>query len=91
MFNKGFLCSNCGPIPKAKKRSINKVQHNTCPECLSVVTEWERPLNERSGHCNNCGNGGFVLALHKGNLLRKCKKCSEVYNLDKSEIIRKGE
>jgi hypothetical protein len=89
-FNQGFLCPDCGPIPTAKKRSIAKVQHDTCPDCGKIVSKWERPLNERSGRCNNCGGGAFTLVMWKGDLLRKCKKCDEVYNTDTKIVKRKG-
>lgn len=94
MFNHGFYCTNCGPIEKAKERSINKVRHKTCNECGSIVTSWERPLNERVGRCANCAHGSFTLALGKGKLkgqlLRKCKHCGQVSNPDTNEILREG-
>lgn len=91
-FNIGFLCPECGPIQTAKKRSINKVQHDTCPTCLKIVTRWERPLNERSGHCGNCAGGSFSLSVVNSQLLRCCKKCGEVVNTDKNcEIVKKGD
>lgn len=90
MFNQGFICSKCGPIPTAKNKTINKTQYQVCPDCSHVVHKWERPLNERSGRCGNCAKGSFTLALHKGRLLRCCKECAEVKNTDTGEIIRKG-
>lgn len=90
-FNKGFYCKDCGPIQKAKKRTIKKVQYNTCPTCHTIVDEWERPLNERDGRCGNCGYGSFKLAMTKGRLLRMCKQCSEVVDTDnKNKVVRKG-
>lgn len=89
-FNRGFLCPQCGPIEKAKKKTISKVQYDTC-DCGRVVTKWERPLNERMGRCSNCANGGFTLAMVKGQLLRCCKKCKMVINPDTNKIIREGE
>jgi hypothetical protein len=90
-FNKGFYCSNCGPIPNSKKRSINKTQYDLCPNCDNIVTPWERPLNERTGRCSNCGNASFTLAIVKHHLLRCCKRCKEVYDIDADKVIRKGE
>lgn len=89
-FNKGFLCPSCGPIPTAKKSSRNKVQFDVCLACSNVVSKWERPLNERAGRCGNCGGGAFTLAVWKGDILRKCKTCDEVFNVDKNEVTRKG-
>lgn len=91
-FNNGFYCPNCGPIPRARTRSRNKVRVNTCHNCEAVVTVWERPLNERIGRCGNCANGWFKLAVVKGQLLRCCKVCDEVVNTDKNnEITREGD
>jgi hypothetical protein len=89
-FNRGFMCKNCGPIEKAKSKQITKVKHNVCPNCSEIVTEWERPLNERAGHCGNCVGASFTLAIVKGQLLRCCKTCKEVYNTDRGEIVREG-
>lgn len=91
MFNKGFKCPNCGPVESAKKKTINKVQYDTCPNCSSIVSKWDRPLNERDGRCGNCGNGAFTLALVKSQLLRCCKVCKEVYNTDRNNIVREGD
>jgi hypothetical protein len=91
VFNIGWMCKECGPVQESKKRSINKVQWDCCKVCGGIVTPWERPLNERSGRCGNCGNGSFKLAMFKGNLLRCCKKCDEVVNTDQNcKITRKG-
>jgi hypothetical protein len=89
-FNKGFICTNCGPIEKAAKKTIKKVQYNICAGCGSVVMEWERPLKERPGRCGNCAGGGFKLAIVKHQLLRCCKTCQEVINPDSGEIKRRG-
>lgn len=89
-FTKGFLCANCGPVQKSKKRSINKVHHETCVECKGIVEPWERPKRERIGCCSHCGNGTFKLALYKSDLLRKCKGCGSVYNVDRGEMVREG-
>jgi hypothetical protein len=89
-FNQGWLCKECGPVPESKKRSIAKVKYDCCKVCGGIVTPWERPLNERTGRCGNCGHGAFTLALHKGQLLRCCKQCIEVYNTDTHEVIRQG-
>lgn len=90
-FTKGFKCALCGPIEKAKTKTINKVKHNICPECLNIVVLWDRPLKERSGHCSNCGYASFKLAIVNGDLLRCCKRCMEVVNTDKNcEVVRKG-
>ncbi|AHJ88651.1 hypothetical protein GBK2_53 [Geobacillus phage GBK2] len=90
-FNKGFLCPTCGPIEKSKKKTIKKVQYDTCPDCGNIVTPWERPLNERPGRCGNCGNAKFKLAMVKGHLLRCCQHCSEVFDVDANKVIRKGQ
>jgi hypothetical protein len=91
-FNIGFMCPECGPIQTAKKRSISKVQYDTCPTCSNIVTRWERPLNKRSGRCNNCANASFTSAIVKSRLLRCCKKCSEVVDIDSDcKVIRKGD
>lgn len=89
-FNRGFMCAECGPIQKSKRRSVKKVQYDTCPTCSKIVNPWERPLNERAGRCGNCGEASFLSAVWKGDILRKCKKCDEVYNVDKEKISRKG-
>lgn len=89
-FNSGWMCKQCGPVKESKKRSINKVQFDCCKNCNEVVTKWERPINERAGHCGNCGNASFKLAMFRSDLLRKCKQCGEVYNTDKREVKRKG-
>lgn len=90
MFNRGFLCASCGPIEKASKKTIKKVQYDICPECGAIVKEWERPLNERPGRCGNCAGGSFKLAIHKGQLLRCCKTCKEVINPDTGKVTRGG-
>jgi uncharacterized Zn finger protein len=90
-FNKGFLCPTCGPIEKSKKKTIKKQQYDTCPNCGEIVTKWERPLNERAGRCQNCGNASFTLAIVKHHLLRCCKQCKQVYDVDAEKVIRKGE
>lgn len=89
-FNRGWLCGTCGPIPKAKTSNINKIPHNLCPKCSTIVNEWERPLTERSGRCACCGHAHFELRMHKSQLLRRCRNCNEVYNIDTEKIIRKG-
>jgi hypothetical protein len=90
MFNIGFLCLECGPIETAKKSQRNKVTQNTCPTCGGIVKAWERPLNERDGRCRNCGNASFKSAIWKHDILRKCKTCDEVYNIDQETVVRKG-
>jgi hypothetical protein len=90
-FTKGFKCALCGPIEKAKTKTINKIPHNICPECMGFVEVWERPLNERSGRCSHCAYGSFTSAIVKGDLLRCCKRCLQVENVDKNmQIVRKG-
>lgn len=91
MFNKGFLCTECGPIPAANKRSISKVSTNCCPNCSKPVKAWERPLNERPGRCGNCSYGSFKSAYVNRHLLRCCKRCDEVVDIDNGlKLIRKG-
>jgi hypothetical protein len=89
-FNHGFMCALCGPIPKANKKTINKIPHNICPDCMQIVEVWERPENERPGRCSNCGYGSFKLAIVKGHLLRNCKKCTQVFDTETEKIIREG-
>lgn len=90
-FNDGWLCTNCGVIPKLKKKTILKKEFQVCPNCERVTTiKWSKPLNERPGRCSNCGHGSFTLALWKGNLLNKCKQCDQVKNVDTGEIKRPG-
>lgn len=89
-FNRGWMCQTCGPVKESKKRSISKAQFDCCKICNEVVTPWERPLNERSGHCGNCGHASFKLALVKHHLVRCCKRCDEVYNVDARKTIRQG-
>lgn len=90
MFNRGFLCKECGPIPKAKTRSKNRIKRETCPDCMGVVTPWERPMNERPGRCLNCAYAGFKLAVVKGVIVRACKRCNEAYSPETKQVIRKG-
>lgn len=89
-FNIGWLCQECGPVAESKQRSINKVKWDCCKICGGIVTKWTRPLNERAGRCGNCGNADFKSVVWKGDILRKCKVCDEVYNTDKDTIARKG-
>lgn len=89
-FNNGFICPNCGPVRESKERSINKIKFPTCKACMAVVTTWVRPLNERAGRCRNCAASGFKMAMYKGDLIRNCKKCDEVYNIDTEKVIRQG-
>lgn len=44
----------------------------------------------RPGRCRNCGHGCFALALHKRVLYRKCKMCSEVFDVDNMLVVKKG-
>jgi hypothetical protein len=89
-FNQGWFCKECGPVKESKKRSIAKVQYDCCKDCGGIVTEWERPLNERAGRCRNCAASGFEMAIHKGHLIRNCKTCNEVYDIDADKLIQKG-
>jgi ribosomal protein S27AE len=100
-FNNGFECPKCGPIPikGVKKKSIAKTQYTVCITCEHVVTPWTRPLNERIGCCGNCGAASFMAAVSKtdikgvatkGDILRCCKLCQEVYNTDTEKVVRKG-
>lgn len=93
-FNSGFICKKCGPMKTAKKSTVKGVPYDLCPHCLNLVTEWEKPLNERIGHCGKCGNAGFILAIGKnklkGVLIRKCKKCGEMVNPDDKVILKEG-
>jgi hypothetical protein len=89
-FNRGFLCNVCGPIRTATSSTKNKVKRNVCPECQSVVSEWQRPKNERVGKCGCCANGSFTLAIVKRHVLRCCDKCKEVLDTDTMQVVRKG-
>lgn len=90
MFNKGFLCPNCGPVQESKSKSIAKVQHNCCKECDAIVKVWERPLNERAGRCNNCAGAHFGHRLENSYLIRICHNCNEEYNTDTRQVHKKG-
>ncbi|MBU5342314.1 hypothetical protein [Caldifermentibacillus hisashii] len=90
MFNKGYYCHSCGPIQTSVKRTRKGEKFNTCPNCGQVVTEWERPLNERDGRCRTCGNGSFNLKIENHHLLRVCKNCGEIYDTDNEKITKKG-
>lgn len=91
-FNRGWMCKECGPVEESKKRTINKVQWDCCKTCGGIVMAWERPLNERSGRCGNCANASFSSAMVKGHLLRCCKVCKEVIDIDADcKIVRKGD
>lgn len=47
-----------------------------------------------TGICKNCGNGSFTLAMGKrklaGQLLRCCKKCMQIENVDTGVLLKKG-
>lgn len=90
MFIRGYKCPECGPIEKASKKTIKKVQHEVCPGCGSFVTKWERPLKERPGRCQKCGNAGFELKIKYHQLLRRCKGCNTVFNTDTERIMEDG-
>lgn len=89
-FNKGFLCPNCGPVQESKKRSIAKVQYTCCKICDSIVSVWEKPINERSGHCGNCGKASFKSKIVNHNIHRECKNCFEVYDIDSEKVVKNG-
>jgi transcription elongation factor Elf1 len=90
MFNKGYYCIKCGPMPIATRRTRKGETVFTCPTCGQVVTEWERALNERDGRCSNCGNGSFKLKIKNDVLIRVCKKCSEEFDTRIQKVIKKG-
>lgn len=82
-------CGWVGHTPK--KKSKNKVQFLSCPECTEVVQKYEIPLTERIGRCSNCGHGSFKNAIIKHHLIRCCNKCLEVVDTDDNmKILRKG-
>lgn len=66
-------------------------KRNICPLCSKDVEKWERPLEERPGRCATCSNASFKSAIYKHDILRCCKNCGEIYNIDKDQVIRKGE
>lgn len=90
MFNKGYLCQTCGPIPNAQKRTRKGVRVNICSNCGQMVTEWERPLNERVGRCGTCGHASFRLKMNNGALLRVCENCNEVFDTWTEKAVEKG-
>lgn len=94
-FNTGFKCIDCGPIPTATNKTINKTQYKVCPKCSKVVSAWQRPLNERVGRCKHCANGGFKQAIgkgkYKGAFLTQCTKCGQVANPDTGDILKQGD
>ena len=90
-FNDGYMCRKCGIIEKLKKKTINKTEYQVCQVCeMQPIGKWSKPLNERPGRCGTCGEAAFKLAIYKGDLLRCCKKCSEVFNIDKNKVKRPG-
>lgn len=50
------------------------------------------PVKERrAGTCHNCGGGSFGdFKIVNHNLLRTCKRCGEVFNTDKMEVVTHG-
>lgn len=90
LFNKGFKCETCGPIQKAKSKTISKMKHNVCPECEKVVVEWVRPLNERAGRCYSCGSGAFTLKVENHDIIRICKNCESKFNVDRNLKLGDG-
>ena len=85
-FNRGFECKSCGVMEKAAKKG----QRTICPICSLPVVSWEKPLNERSGRCRTCAGAKFESKIHKHQLLRRCRNCNEVYNIDTEKVVRKG-
>ena len=90
MFNKGYKCSRCGPMESATKRTRKGEIVFTCPMCGQVVTEWERPLNERVGRCGTCGKSSFELKLENDRLIRTCKSCHEEFDTWTEKVIKRG-
>lgn len=90
IFNKGWMCANCGPVQEVESKTKLKIKRTVCKTCDAVVTEWERPLNERPGRCSNCTHGSFELELVNGHIIRKCKKCDEISNAETGEILKQG-
>ena len=86
-FNRGYICKDHGPMEKA----ITKNKRFVCPLCTKDVKPWEKPLEERPGRCSFCTGASFKLAVYKHDILRCCKNCKEVYNVDKEKILKKGE
>lgn len=48
------------------------------------------PLNEKSGYCGWCAGRKFSLSIVKSQLLRHCKECDQVVNMDSMKIVREG-
>jgi len=91
--NHGYKCTRCNHIakePDKRKRGGKTVFH--CPACEypNTMQAWEKPLNERVGRCNLCGNGEFKLIIRKGQWLRGCPECGEWIDPVTNEIIREG-
>ena len=90
-FNRGWFCPKCGPVESAKDKTIAKVKYKVCKCCEAIVSAWERPKTDRDGCCCHCGNGAFTLAIVKHQLLRCCKLCGCVVNIDKNcTVVREG-
>ena len=90
MFNKGYKCSRCGPMETATKRTRKGETVFICPNCGQVVTEWERPLNERIGRCGTCGQASFKLKMENDRLIRICNSCYEVFDTWTEKVIKRG-
>lgn len=89
--NTGWKCPKCEWIgDKPVSKTIKKVPFITCPMCSTAVNKWVRPRTERIGCCGTCGNASFKLAVFKHDILRCCKQCDEIYNVDKGTVKRKG-
>lgn len=90
-FNEGYWCNKCGVFDKPKERKHKGKGILTCPTCAGTFySKWTKPLNQRIGRCSNCGGSEFKSAIYKHDLLRCCKTCSEVFNIDKNKVKRPG-
>lgn len=88
--NYGYICI-CGWIgAKPTKKTIKKIPYNICPSCSKVVKEFVKPLNERVGRCNLCGNASFELSIKNHYLYRTCKCCGTILNIDTKEVTNIG-
>lgn len=91
--NHGYKCTRCNHIakePAKRKRGGKTVFH--CPACEypNTMQKWEKPLNERVGRCDTCGNGEFKLIMKERRMLRGCPECGKWIDPETNKRIREG-